>query len=174
MHGIHITRANQDDVQAVHELSITTFMETYQGTCPDEDISQFLKACFSEQAILTELKDPENYYYLAFTDGLPAGYIRLQEDYSDYPEMAKYKALELKRIYVLNKYHGWKIGATLMQCAIQLAIEKGFEAIWLGVWEKNAKALAFYRQFGFIDTLARHTFYIGKTAQEDHWMLKFI
>src|SRR5207244_1744635 len=111
---------------------------------------------------------------IAYLDGIPAGYVRLKEDYKDYPAIKKYSALELKRIYVLEKYHGQKVGAALMNRALQLAKQKKFEAVWLGVWENNPKASKFYSSWGFEDTGFTHTFYIGNTAQTDHWLIRLL
>ena len=170
--SIHIARAKPGDASLVSDLSNITFIQTYQGTCSDEDLQEFIDQCFNTEVILRELQEPEEYYFLAFSDGLPVGYMRLKEDYRDYPDITKNRALELKRIYVLNDYHSQGIGAMLMEFAIEFALEKDFEAIWLGVWEENNRAIQFYKRFGFEDTGARNTFYIGKTAQMDHWMMK--
>ena len=169
---IKINRATVADADLIATLSEITFRETYQGSCSEEDMDRFIHKCFSVQAIWDELSDENDYYFIARIGNEPAGYIRLKEDYTDYPAMKKYIALELKRIYVLQQLQGKKVGATLMKGAFQLMLEKKFEAIWLGVWEFNEKALLFYNSWGFEDTGFRHTFYIGDTAQTDHWLIR--
>lgn len=171
---IHIVRATVSDAELITDLSHTTFIETYRGTCSDEDLASFLDNCFSETGISKELTDPDEYYFVAFADGMPAGYTRLKEDYTDYPISTEYKAIELKRIYVLNEYQGHGIGAALLHSAFQLASTRKFQALWLGVWEHNRKAIAFYQRFGLTETGKTHTFYIGETAQTDHWMIKVL
>ena len=169
---VNIVRAVLEDAHLISDLSNATFIQTYRGTCSDEDLLQFIDKCFNEEGVLKELIDPENYYFIAFADEFPVGYIRLKEDYIDYPNITRYRALELKRIYVLSEWQSKEVGAGLMQFAIDFAIEKNFEAIWLGVWEENPKAIRFYKRFGFVDTGERHTFYIGNTGQTDRWMIK--
>ena len=166
---VNIVRAEVKDLQLVWDLSHLTFIETYRGTCSDEDLQHFLDKCFSEDAILQELKDTKDFYFIAFADGFPAGYMRLKEDYADYPDITKYNALELKRIYVLKEYHRHKIGAGLMQFAMQLALEKKFEAVWLGVWEENPRAIRFYKKNGFVE-FDKHIFKLGADEQTDIMM----
>jgi len=110
----------------------------------------------------------------AFDDKEPAGYIRMKEEESDVALIKKYKAIELKRIYVLREYYNKKVGAALMSFALQFATENKFEAIWLGVWEHNERAKSFYKKWGFTDTGFTHNFPIGNTPQTDHWFMKLI
>ena len=169
---IKISRATIADADLIATLSEITFRETYQGSCPESDMDNFIQKCFSVQAISGELSDDNDYYFIAWIGNEPAGYSTLKEDYTDYPAMKKFVALELKRIYVLERFQGKKVGAALMKGAIQLMLEKKFEAIWLGVWEFNEKAFLFYKSWGFEDTGFKHTFYIGDTAQTDHWLIR--
>lgn len=78
-------------------------------------------------------------------------------------------SLEIERIYVLSKYQGEGLGALLMDKAISAAVERGKEYIWLGVWEKNEKALAFYKKHEF-RKIGEHSFVIGIDVQTDHLM----
>jgi len=171
---IKIRRATAADANLISRLSEDTFRETFNGTCTDEDMDHFIAKCFTEKNILKELQNEDDFYFIAYLDDEPTGYSRLKEDYAEYPAIKKYVALELKRIYVMQKYHNKKIGAALMAHAIDFAVQKKFEAVWLGVWELNEKAMSFYKKWGFTDTGFTHTFYIGDTAQTDHWMIRLI
>jgi len=172
--GINIERATTADAALLSHLSIVTFEETFRGTCTDEDLQGFVDHAFSTTAVLEELKDDNDLYFIAWYNNVAAGYIRLKEDYTDYPAIKKYKALELKRIYVLKEYHSKKIGAALMAHALQVAAEKNYEVVWLGVWEHNYKAQSFYKKWDFTDTGYTHPFPIGNTPQTDHWFIKFL
>ena len=171
---IKIRRAIPADADLLAALSEVTFREGFSHTCPENDMDHFIQKCFSSDEILKELNDDNDFYFIAYYNGVAAGYTRLKEDYSDYPAMKKYFALELKRIYVLQKYQGKKIGAALMAHALELAGKKNFDAIWLGVWEFNEKAILFYKKWGFSDTGFSHTFHIGNTAQTDYWFIMLI
>lgn len=171
---LNIIRATENDAGLLSDLSNVTFIETFRGTCPDDDLMFFLDKCFNPTTISNELSDPDDLYYIVYSDGFPAGYMRLKEDYNEFPYMKKYKALQLKRIYVLEEFQGKKIGKELLNYALQIAADKDYEVLWLGVWEDNEKAKTFYQRFGFENTGYNATFNIGNTAQTDHWLLKFI
>lgn len=172
--AIKIKRALPADAALIADLSNITFIETFRGTCSDDDLMDFINKCFNEDVIAEELNDPEDLYYIAFANGFPAGYIRLKENYDDYPPIKKYRAIELKRIYVLKEFHSQKIGAALMQHAVTIAKQKQYEVLWLGVWEHNHKAYSFYKQWGFTDTGDSHPFPIGNTPQTDYWLIKLL
>ena len=171
---INIKRATPEDAELISHLSKITFEDTFKGTCTDEDLQSFVEKAFCVADILNELKDEDDLYFIALYNNVATGYMRLKEDYTEYPAVKKYKALELKRIYVLKDYQSKKIGAALLALALQLATEKNYEVIWLGVWEHNEKAKSFYKQWGFIDTGDTHDFPIGNTPQTDTWLIKFI
>lgn len=171
---INIKKATFGDAALIAHLSKITFEDTFRGTCTDEDMQSFVETAFSPAAILDELKDEGDLYFIAWYNNEAAGYMRLKEDYKDYPAIKKYKALELKRIYVLKDYHSKKVGAAMMSYALQLAAQKNYEVIWLGVWEHNHQAQSFYKKWGFTDTGDTHPFPIGNTPQTDNWLIKFI
>lgn len=171
---LHIRRAVAGDAQLLSALSAVTFFDTFNGTCTDEDIEGFIKACFNSEQIFKELEDINDFYFIAFVNEEAAGYIRLKEDESEVDEIRKHKSIELKRIYVLKKYHSQKIGAKLMTFTLDFAAKENYELVWLGVWENNERAKSFYKKFGFMDTGYQHPFPIGNTPQTDNWFIKFI
>jgi diamine N-acetyltransferase len=172
--NLHIRRAVAGDAPLLSALSAVTFFDTFKGTCTDEDIQGFIETCFNPGQVHKELLDADDFYFIAFLNEEAAGYIRLKEDESGVSEIKKHRGIELKRIYVLKEYHSQKIGAKLMNFALDFAAEKNYELIWLGVWEHNEKAKAFYKKFGFEDTGSKHPFPIGSTPQTDNWLFRFI
>ena len=171
---IEIRRGTLNDAALLSQLSTTTFLDTFRGTCTDEEIEQFVQRYFNVEQTFKELQDKDDFYFIASADKKPAGYIRMKEVESDVALIKRYRAIELKRIYVLKEYQSKKVGAALMQFALQFASEKNYEAVWLGVWEHNLKAQAFYKKWGFIDTGSTHDFPIGNTPQIDNWLIKLI
>jgi len=171
---LHIRRAVADDAKLIAELSAITFFDTFKGTCTDDDMQGFIKDYFSIEQVEKELQDNDDFYFIAFINGNPAGYIRMKEEVSDVEIINRHKGIELKRIYVLKEYHSKKIGAALMNFALDFATEKNYELIWLGVWEHNERARAFYNKFGFEDSGVMHPFPIGNTPQTDVWLYRFI
>ncbi len=171
---MHIRRATIDDSSLISELSKETFFDTFNGTCTDDDMKVFIEDDFNERQVQSELQDPNDFYFIAFVDDIAAGYIRMKEDQSDVEVIKSKNGIELKRIYVLKEYHSKKIGASLMKFALDFAANKGYELLWLGVWEHNERAIRFYKKFGFEDTGFQHPFPIGSTPQTDNWMIKLI
>lgn len=171
---ISIRRANANDDALISRLSAITFLDTFSGTCTDDDIKQFVQNSFSREQVCTELQDPFDFYFIAFINSEAVGYLRMKEEATDVPVIEKYKSIELKRIYVLKEYHGKKVGVALMRLALQFAAQSGYEAVWLGVWEHNIKAKAFYKKWNFTDTGFTHNFPIGNTPQTDHWYIRLI
>ena len=77
--------------------------------------------------------------------------------------------LELKRLYVARAWHGQGVAQALMEAALDAARARGAATLWLGVWERNPRAAAFYRKYGF-ERVGEHTFMLGADAQTD-WLL---
>ncbi|MEO6820804.1 MAG: GNAT family N-acetyltransferase, partial [Ginsengibacter sp.] len=113
-------------------------------------------------------------YFLAFIDNNPIGYLRMMEEESEVPVINEHKSLSINRLYVLKEYHSQKVGAALMEFALDFAAKNNYNIIWLGVWEHNERAKSFYYKFGFKDTGFSHPFPIGNTPQTDIWLMRFI
>lgn len=151
-----------------------SFFDTFNGTCTEEDMQDFLEKYFNERTLGEEVSNPENFYFFAEADGTPVGFLQFMEDYSGFPLMKKWKALELKRIYVLTGYHKKGIAQELMDYLLAYAMGKKYEVIWLGVWEHNMRAQKFYEKYGFVNSGYTHDFPIGNTPQTDIWLWKFL
>ena len=171
---IHIRRALPADAALISQLSGTTFHETFVGTCTDEDLAGFIQSYYNEGQILAELNDVDDLFFLAFVEEKAVGYLKMKEGESEIPVISQHKSLEISRLYVLKEYHSRKVGASLMQFALDFGSKNSFEIIFLGVWEHNERAKAFYNKFGFKDTGYGHSFPIGNTPQRDIWLMRFI
>jgi diamine N-acetyltransferase len=171
---ITITRVLPQDVAALASLARQTFYDTFSGTCTEADMQLFLDRVFSEAVLSQELGNPHDYCYFARIDGQPVGYLRFMEDYASFPLMQQWKALELKRIYVLQGYQGKGVAQALMELYLQFAEQQGYAVAWLGVWEHNLRAQRFYEKYGFANSGHTHDFPIGNTPQTDYWFWKFL
>lgn len=169
-----IRRAVPADAKLISDLSGVTFQQTFEGTCSDEDLAGFIEESYNENQILLELNDENDLYFIASVDTNPVGYLKMKEDESEVPAIKEHKSLEIKRLYVLKEYHSRKVGAALMEFALDYGSKNNFEIIWLGVWEYNERAKAFYKKFGFKETGYGHAFPIGNTPQTDIWLMRFI
>jgi hypothetical protein len=91
---ISIRRAVPSDATILAALSRQTFYDTFTGTCSEEDMQSFLEAYFNLEQVQLELANKNDFYWLAETEGRAVGYLRLMEDYSSFPLMKQWKALE--------------------------------------------------------------------------------
>ncbi len=171
---INIRRVTIDDVSTLSVLARQTFYDTFTGTCTEEDMHGFLDKYYSEAQLGKELLDTGTCCFFAELDGVPVAYLQFKEDYGNFPIMKKWKALELKRIYVLNGFHGKGIAQALMDLILNFATEHQYEVVWLGVWEHNLRAQRFYEKYGFTNSGYTHDFPIGDTPQTDVWLWKFL
>ena len=62
-------------------------------------------------------------------------------------------------------------GQLLMQHCLDWAYRKGYKVVWLGVWERNERALRFYEKLGF-QRFGFHYFQFGSERQRDFWLQK--
>ena len=131
-----------------------------------------MSQAFSARQILSELADPHATFLIAEIEGAPAGYAKLLA--SDAPNCVKGDApIEIVRLYVDQKFHGSGIAHTLMQACFNHAIQAAHQTIFLGVWEHNPRAIAFYRKWEF-EIVGSHVFQMGDVAQNDYWMARKI
>ena len=103
---VNIRRVTIDDVSALCAIARETFYDTFTGTCTEEDLVTFLDEFYNEEKLGTELIDDENFCFFAEVDEVPVAYLHFREDYNHFPLIKKWKALELKRIYVLETFQG--------------------------------------------------------------------
>ena len=166
---VHIIPAAAQHSAALASLSQQTFVDAFGKDNNPADLHNYVSRAFSETTIRQELLDPNSAFYLACLHEEPIGYLKLRRGGTP-RALPDCKALELQRIYVQQRVVGRGIGARLMQTAIDYARQAGHRVLWLGVWEHNPSAIAFYRKWGFtkFDT---HTFMIGQDAQTD-WLMR--
>ena len=72
----------------------------------------------------------------------------------------------MERIYVLKEKHGQQVGKIMIERAVEFARERNVTFVWLGVWEKNEKAIKFYERNGF-KKYSTHKFIVGDDVQDD-------
>jgi GNAT superfamily N-acetyltransferase len=77
-------------------------------------------------------------------------------------------AVELVRFYVDQAWHGQGIAHTLMQ-KVRDEAARMKKTMWLGVWERNLRAIRFYAKAGFVD-VGSHMFQLGRDRQTDRIM----
>ena len=164
-----IRSATKDDAALIADVSRQTFYDTFVADNTKEDMDKFLHEQFTRGRLMMEVGAPENDFYLAYFEEKVAGYLKLREGKSP-AQFADTPSLELARLYAVKDFIGKRIGATLMEKAIAVAREKNKQILWLGVWEKNQRAIDFYHRFGF-SKFGECDFVLGNDVQCD-WLMK--
>jgi len=165
---IKIRPANAGDTEVLAETGAFTFYETFREYNSEEDIQAYLKKAYAIDVIRENLGREDISYFLALDEeNKTIGYIKLIAD-AGYEGLSG-KTIELEKIYVRKQYHGTAAGRELMACAIEHAREKGFDVLFLGVWNENERALHFYRKNGFV-TFATRKFRLGQRICDDDMM----
>lgn len=167
--SLSIRYAIKDDAVLIADISRQTFYDTFAPDNTEEDMNKFLSEQFTKGRLMLEVGAPENIFFLASVNNSIAGYVKLRE--GKLPgESKRVRALEIARLYVLKEFIGKGVGAALMKESIAIATQKGNRVVWLGVWEKNSKAIEFYTRWGF-QKFGECDFLLGNDLQTD-WLMK--
>lgn len=159
-----------EDLDLLQEISVETFEDTFREQNSPENMKAYLERAFNRSQLESELSNPSSEFCLIYSNGEAAGYLKVNTDDAQSERMGP-DSLEIERIYVRKAFHKQGLGKDLFQKAVQIAKNRKKEKIWLGVWEKNGNALAFYEKMGFVQTGA-HSFYMGDEEQTDFIMTK--
>ena len=162
---VSIRRASSDDANLLAELGARTFQQTFAADNTAEDMAAYLALHFSVAQQTAELAHPASIFLIAEVDSHAAGYAKLHA--GEPPnEIEGPKPIELVRLYVSQEWLGRGVGEVLMRACLDEARTAGHETLWLGVWERNARAQAFYRKWDFRD-VGEHIFQLGADMQRD-------
>jgi ribosomal protein S18 acetylase RimI-like enzyme len=162
-----IRPASSFDAHRLSTFARRTFRETFAAQNTPEDLNVYLSSAFNDSRQLSEIEDPHTVTLLAESGETLVGYAqsRLGEPPRCVPDR---HAIELVRFYVDRALHGRGLAHTLMRAALEAASPRA-RTMWLGVWERNARAIAFYEKWGFVD-VGSHVFVLGSDRQTDRIM----
>ncbi|MEC1540382.1 GNAT family N-acetyltransferase [Bacillus subtilis] len=168
--NIIIKKCIHGDLNILQEISIETFNDTFKDQNSPENMKAYLEKAFNSKQLELELSNTWSQFYFVFLDNEVAGYLKVNTNDAQSEEMGD-ESLEIERIYIKKKFQKHGLGKHLFNKAVDIALECNKKKIWLGVWEKNENAIAFYEKMGFIKTGA-HSFYMGDEEQTDFIMIK--
>lgn len=166
--SIQLHRATAADLKELQALCRQTFFETFASDNTTENMQYYLETSFSENNLWEELNNPDSAFYLSKAGSKVIGYLKINSGEAQ-TEFKDNKGIEIERIYVLKEFHGKQVGQLLFDKAVQLAKENHADYIWLGVWEKNPRAIKFYVKNGFVP-FGTHLFKLGNDEQTDIMM----
>ena len=155
-----IREATGEDLDRLSLIASATFMETFAGEIAGDALIGHCNVQHRPD-YLAKLLAAGARAWLAELDGTPIGYALLNE-----PELeaAREGDIELKKIYVLSRFHGTGLAPRLFDAA--LAGAQGRERLLLGVKEDNDRAIAFYAKVGFVP-IAKRQFNVGGKLYDD-------
>jgi ribosomal protein S18 acetylase RimI-like enzyme len=165
---ITIRIATPADAGTLAELARRTFDETFADQNRPEDMEMYLNATFGERQQTRELNDRSITTFLAEQDGVAVGYAQVRSGRAP-ATVGEGRALEIARFYVDRNAHGRGVAQQLMHAVQAHARANDCTLLWLGVWESNARAIAFYRKFGF-ERCGSQPFILGTDLQTDDLM----
>jgi ribosomal protein S18 acetylase RimI-like enzyme len=161
-----IRRAAAGDEAALALVAQAVFLETFAGGVDGQDILAHVRDKCGEAYFRAALNQPASALWLAelAPGAAPIGYAQVTAP--DLPVQIEAGDLELKRIYVLPRFHGTQIGRDLMDGALAFAREAGAPRLLIGVKADNNRALSFYRRLGFAE-IGTRAFHVGANDYHD-------
>ncbi len=157
--------ASLPDALLLAELGARLFRDTFGPDNTPEDMEAYLGASFTPEKLAAEIADPRAAFLISGDSPFPAGYAKIHA--GDAPACVTLpRPIEMARIYVDTQRIGQGVGAALMQGCLDEARRRGHASIWLGVWQENPRAIAFYRKWGF-EAVGTQEFVLGSDVQTD-------
>jgi diamine N-acetyltransferase len=167
---IKIKKCTLEDSRKLQEISYETFNDTFKDQNSPENMNGYLERAFNLKQIEKELSNIFSQFFFVYFNNEVAGYLKVNTNDAQSEEMGD-QSIEIERIYIKKEFQKHGLGKNLLEMAIGIATEHNKQKIWLGVWEKNENAIAFYKKMGFVQTGA-HSFYMGDEEQMDFIMIK--
>lgn len=164
-----IRHATPSDAALLAELGARTFRDTFAAANRPEDLEVYLAGAYGEAQQRREIDDPNGVMLIAEIDGRAVGFAHLRRGEAP-AGVSGAHAVEIVRFYVDRAFHGRGIAQTLMDAARAAARDLGADVLWLGVWEHNPRAIAFYEKCGFRD-VGSQPFLLGSDLQTDRVMV---
>lgn len=165
-----IRHAIRDDARQLAEIAEATFRATFAAVNAPEHMALHCRNSYGVELQAREIADPNMLTLLCEHQGGLIGFAQLRWAAAPACVVARSPG-EIQRLYVVSDWHGQGIAQALMRACIDEMQQRGSDAVWLGVWEHNQRAIAFYRKLGFT-AVGDHIFPLGGDPQRDIVMAK--
>lgn len=163
-----IRRAEPEDADAIAALAAASFPLACPPETRSEDLAAYIEAELTPARFRAHLQDSSRITFIATQAADLLGYLMLGRDMAPSVVTAA-RPMELCKLYVAAAHHGRGIADALMAEAQRIARAADHDALWLGVFQRNARALAFYRRHGF-EVVGEQRFLVGSDPQADYLM----
>lgn len=165
-----IRKASLSDAKQLSHLAETTFRETFGDQNTTEDMALHCQLNYSEAIQASEISAPNMTTFLSVEGERLVGFAQVRRGGA--PDCVSADApAEIQRLYVDREWHGRGVAQGLMDACLGEIKARGFDVAWLGVWERNPRAISFYKKFGFVE-VGDHVFPLGRDPQRDIIMVR--
>ena len=162
---IILRSASSKDAAVLADFARQTFETAFGPDNNPDDMQAYLDKCFTKDQLKSELAKPDVIYLLAYDEKMLVGYVKLEvgppPDYD-----SAINPVQLSRLYVDSHLLGKGIGTQLMALTLQECHQRGYESVWLGVWDQNMQARKFYERCGY-QKIGTKSFILGNDTQID-------
>ena len=169
---LKLIRLNLTNLTELVEISTITYSNSFSSGNTLENMQYYIDNSLNSEKLQRELSEKNSEFYFAKQNDETIGYLKINFGTAQ-TDLKEVHGMELERIYVLKNFQGKKIGKKLLDFAIKTAKERDLEYVWLGVWDKNRKAIDFYKRNGF-EIIGIHPFKMGDDTQTDFIMKRTI
>jgi ribosomal protein S18 acetylase RimI-like enzyme len=169
---INIRLAVITDAHNLAEIATKTFRDTFLKYNNKEDIDLYCAEKYSEKIQENEILDVNKTTVICEVDKKIIGYAQINWNVL-LDKINIEKQAEIQRFYITEEWQGKGIAQELMQFLLHEITARNIKSAWLGVWEKNSRAITFYKKFGF-DEISEHVFILGSDKQRDIILNKLI
>ncbi|MGX7420445.1 GNAT family N-acetyltransferase [Carnobacterium gallinarum] len=160
-----ITPCTINDLETLQKISIETFIDTFAAYNDPKDLQDFLDTAYALLQLTSELNNPNTFFYFVHVKDELAGYLKLNSNDAQTEDDFQ-NGLEIQRIYIRKNHKKMGLGQLLFEKSKKVAKELNKDQLWLGVWEHNKPALAFYEKQGLAKH-SQHDFILGDDVQTD-------
>lgn len=163
-----IREANFNDAEKLGKFATKAFYDAYEWYNTAENMRNYVNTYFSIDALKKEILDDSTKYFVVEIEGSIVGYAKIGQ-MNTQSSLANCSHSEIERLYVDEKIQRRGIGLLLIQHLVKYALQRKNTCLWLGVWQKNEKAVSFYQKNGF-EIFGTTTFVLGDDPQDDYLM----
>ena len=161
----NIRRARRHDAAHLSAIAEETFRDNSSAVTTVADMELHCRTSYSEAIQAEEIANPNMVTLLCEHGGRFVGFAQLRWGEVSSCVVADAPS-EIQRLYVVNDFHGKGVAHNLMQACMDEIVARRSDAVWLGVWERNLRAIAFYKKIGFVE-VCEHVFLLGRDPQRD-------
>jgi ribosomal protein S18 acetylase RimI-like enzyme len=167
-----VRRAGLPDARQLSSLAEATFRDAFEATNTPENMALHCSTSYGEAIQAAEIADPDMVTLVCESQGALLGFAQLR--WGGAPSCVVAAAPgEVQRLYVAREFHGMGVARKLMLACLDEMRARRSDVVWLGVWESNPRAIAFYRKFGFAE-VGEHIFPLGRDPQRDLVMTRSV